>query len=120
MLIGLILVVVVLIAIYFSLYNRLVSLRVRSQNAWSDIDVQLKRRTDLVPNLVDTVKGYAAHERGTLDEVVRARGAAVAARTPETRAEAENQLTGALRQLFALAEAYPDLKANQTFQSLQT
>ena len=101
-------------------YNRLVGLRQRSDEAWSDIDVQLKRRTDLVPNLVETVKGYAAHERGTLDEVVRARGAAVAATTPETRAAAENQLTGALRQLFALSEAYPDLKANQNFQSLQT
>jgi LemA protein len=100
-------------------YNRLVGLRQRSEEAWSDIDVQLKRRTDLVPNLVETVKGYAAHERGTLDEVVRARGLAVAAKTPETRAEAENQLTGALRQIFALAEAYPDLKANQNFQSLQ-
>ncbi|HKN47869.1 MAG: hypothetical protein DME17_19945 [Candidatus Rokuibacteriota bacterium] len=119
---GVVFVAVLAVLIGFAIvtYNRLVGLRQRSEEAWSDIDVQLKRRTDLVPNLVDTVKGYAAHERGTLDEVVRARGAAVAARTPETRAEAENQLTGALRQLFALAEAYPDLKANQTFQSLQT
>src|SRR5205823_14082287 len=84
-------------------YNKLVGLRQRSEEAWSDIDVQLKRRTDLVPNLVETVRGYAAHERGTLDQVVRARGAAVAAQTPEARAQAENQLTGALRQLFALA-----------------
>jgi len=113
-------VLAVVVAFAVVTYNRLVGLRQRSQEAWSDIDVQLKRRTDLVPNLVETVKGYAAHERGTLDEVVRARGAAVAARTQETRAEAENQLTGALRQLFALAEAYPDLKANQNFQSLQT
>src|SRR5229473_7281734 len=100
-------------------YNRLVSLVQRTQSAWSDVDVQLKRRTDLVPNLVETVKGYAAHERGTLDAVVRARGAAVAAQTPETRAQAENALTGALRELFALAEAYPDLKANQNFIQLQ-
>ncbi|HBH03595.1 MAG TPA: hypothetical protein DDZ42_17030 [Candidatus Rokubacteria bacterium] len=101
-------------------YNRLVSLRQRSEEAWSDIDVQLKRRTDLVPNLVETVKGYAGHERTTLDQVTRARGAAVAAQTPEARAQAENVLTGALRQLFALAEAYPDLKANEHFRELQT
>ncbi|MGH7346488.1 MAG: LemA family protein, partial [Candidatus Rokuibacteriota bacterium] len=92
-------------------YNKLVGLRQRSEEAWSDIDVQLKRRTDLVPNLIETVRGYAAHERNTLDQVVRARGAAVSAQTPEARAQAENQLTGALRQLFALAESYPDLKA---------
>ena len=100
-------------------YNKLVGLRQRSEEAWSDIDVQLKRRTDLVPNLVETVKGYAAHERGTLDQVIRARGAAMSAQTPEARAQAENQLTSALRQLFALAESYPDLKANQSFQELQ-
>jgi len=100
-------------------YNKLVGLRQRSEEAWSDIDVQLKRRTDLVPNVVETVKGYAAHERGTLDQVVRARSAAVSAQTPEARAQAENQLTGALRQLFALAESYPDLKANQNFRDLQ-
>jgi len=102
-----------------TIYNRLVSLRQRSQEAWSDIDVQLKRRTDLVPNLVETVKGYAGHERATLEQVVRARGAAVAAQTQEARAQAENALTGALRQLFALAEAYPDLKANEHFRELQ-
>jgi LemA protein len=101
-------------------YNRLVGLRQRSEEAWSDIDVQLKRRTDLVPNLVETVKGYAAHEKTTLDQVVRARGAAISATTPAQRAQAENQLTGALRQLFALAESYPDLKANESFQGLQT
>ncbi len=100
-------------------YNRLVSLTQRTQSAWSDVDVQLKRRTDLVPNLVESVKGYAAHERGTLDAVVRARGAAVAAQTPESRAEAEGQLTQALRGLFALAESYPDLKASASFQALQ-
>jgi len=100
-------------------YNRLVSLTQRSQSAWSDVDVQLKRRTDLVPNLVESVKGYAAHERGTLDAVVKARGAAVAAQSPESRAQAEGQLSQALRGLFALAESYPDLKASANFQSLQ-
>lgn len=100
-------------------YNRMVSLSQRSQSAWSDVDVQLKRRTDLVPNLVESVKGYAAHERGTLDAVVKARGAAVAAQTPESRAQAEWQLSQALRGLFALAESYPDLKATVNFQSLQ-
>ena len=100
-------------------YNKLVGLRQRSEEAWSDIDVQLKRRTDLIPNVVETVKGYAAHERGTLDAVVRARGAAMTAQTPDTRAQAENALTSALRQLFALAEAYPDLKANANFVQLQ-
>src|SRR5436309_10235897 len=100
-------------------YNKLVGLRQRSEEAWSDIDVQLKRRTDLIPNVVESVKGYAAHERGTLDAVVRARGAAVAAQTPESRAQGEAQLSQALRGLFALAESYPDLKASASFQSLQ-
>jgi LemA protein len=100
-------------------YNRLVSLTQRSQSAWSDVDVQLKRRTDLVPNLVESVKGYAAHERDTLDAVVKARSAAVAAQTPDSRAQAEGQLSQALRGLFALAESYPDLKATANFQSLQ-
>ena len=118
---GVIFFVIVALVVIFAVatYNRLVGLRQRSEEAWSDIDVQLKRRTDLVPNLVETVKGYAAHEKTTLDDVVRARGAAMAATSPTTRAEAENQLTGALRQLFALSESYPDLKANQNFQSLQ-
>jgi len=101
-------------------YNRLVSLTQRSQSSWSDVDVQLKRRTDLVPNLVESVKGYATHERGTLDAVVRARGAAVAAQTPEARSQSEAQLTQALRGLFALAESYPEIKASANFQSLQT
>src|SRR5437899_13077056 len=118
---GVVFVAVLAVLIGFAIvtYNRLVGLRQRSEEAWSDIDVQLKRRTDLVPNLIETVKGYAAHERNTLDQVVRARGAAMAAQTPETRAQAENQLSGALRQLFALAESYPDLKANQSFSELQ-
>src|SRR5947207_2903538 len=92
-------------------YNKLVGLRQRSEEAWSDIDVQLKRRTDLIPNLVETVKGYAAHERGALDAVVRARGAAMTAQTPDTRAQAENALTSALRQLFALAVISPSAEA---------
>lgn len=110
--------IAIVVAVFF-LYNSLVQLKVRADGAWADIDVQLKRRHDLIPNLVETVKGYAGHERTTLDQVTRARGAAVAAQTPEARAQAENVLTGALRQLFALAEAYPDLKANEHFRELQ-
>src|SRR5256886_8122906 len=113
-----ILVIVVLFA--FGAYNRLVTLSQRVGQAFADVDVQLRQRHDLVPNLVETVKGYAAHERGTLDEVVRARNAAVAAQGTPQQAAAENQLSGALRQLFALSEAYPDLKANTNFQQLQT
>jgi LemA protein len=109
--------VIVLIAIF--IFNRLVALRQAWKRAFSDIDVQLKQRHDLIPNLVETVKGYAAHERGTLEEVVRARNAAIAAPTTDAKVAAENQLTGALRQLFALSESYPDLKANQNFQQLQ-
>ena len=100
-------------------YNGLVTLRQRCRQAFSDIDVQLKQRHDLIPNLVETVKGYAAHEQGTLDAVVQARNAAMAAQGPAAQAQAEGMLQGALRQLFALAEAYPDLKANQNFQQLQ-
>jgi len=100
-------------------YNRLVAMRQQCSQAFADIDVQLKQRHDLIPNLVETVKGYAAHERGTLEEVVKARNAAVAAQGTPQQAAAENQLTGALRQLFALSEAYPDLKANANFQQLQ-
>ena len=101
-------------------YNGLVSLRQRTRQAFSDVDVQLKQRHDLVPNLVETVKGYATHEKETLENVVRARNAAVSAQGPAAQAAAEGQLQGALRQLFALAEAYPDLKANQNFQQLQS
>src|SRR5262245_7142801 len=100
-------------------YNGLVTLRQRCRQSFSDIDVQLKQRHDLVPNLVETVKGYAAHERGTLEAVVTARNAAVAAQGPAAQAQAEGVLQATLRQLFALAEAYPDLKANQNFQQLQ-
>ena len=101
-------------------YNGLVALRQRSQQAFADIDVQLKQRHDLVPNLVETVKGYASHEKGTLEAVIKARNAAVTAQGPAAQAAAEGALQGALRQIFALAEAYPDLKANQNFQQLQT
>jgi LemA protein len=100
-------------------YNRLVRLRNRVEAAWSQIDVQLKRRHDLIPNLVETVKGYAAHERETLESVTQARQQAVAAKGVEEQAQAENMLTATLRQLFAVAEAYPDLKANQNFLALQ-
>jgi LemA protein len=100
-------------------YNRFVSLGQRSEAAWSDVDVQLKRRTELIPNLVESVRGYADHERGTFEDVVRARTAAVNAETPEARARAEGQLTAALRQLFALAESYPALRASENFQALQ-
>jgi LemA protein len=102
-----------------SIYNGLVAMRQRVNQSFADVDVQLKQRHDLIPNLVETVKGYAAHERGTLEAVVQARNAAMAAHGPAAQAQAENMLTGALRQLFALSEAYPDLKANANFQQLQ-
>ena len=116
-----ILILVVLLVVYaISVRNGLIRRKNQIENAWSQIDVQLKRRIDLIPNLVETVKAYAAHERETLDAVVRARNAAIAAPdTPEGQAEANTQLTGALRQIFALSEAYPDLKANQNFLALQ-
>ena len=112
-------VIVVLVLWIIMIYNQLVAMRQRVGQAFADVDVQLKLRHDLIPNLVETVKGYAAHERGTLEAVVQARNAAVAAQGPAQQAAAENMLTGALRQMFALAEAYPDLKANQNFQQLQ-
>src|SRR3954462_12284932 len=112
-------VVVVLVIWAISGYNGMVSLREQVRSAWAQIDVVLKRRYDLIPNLVETVKGYAAHERGTLEAVIAARNTAVAASDPATRSQAEGQLSGALRQLFAVAEAYPDLKANQNFMQLQ-
>src|SRR5262249_52480465 len=101
-------------------YNSLVSKRMQCRGAWSQIDVQLKRRHDLIPNLVETVKGYASHERGTLEAVIQARGAAVSAggAGPAAAAQAEGMLTGALRQLLAVSEAYPELKANANFQQL--
>ncbi len=115
-LIGLAVVVVVWLV---GAYNSLVGARNRVDNAWSQIDVQLKRRYDLIPNLVETVKGYASHEQETFERVIQARNAAQAAQGPGEQAEAENFLTGALRQLFALAEAYPELRATENFQQLQ-
>jgi LemA protein len=112
-------VIVLLLLWIIVIYNGLVALRQRVNQSFADIDVQLKQRHDLIPNLVETVKGYAAHERGTLDAVVKARNLAMSARGTDDKIAAENQLTGALRQLFALSEAYPDLKANQNFQQLQ-
>ncbi len=109
----------VLIAAFVGIYNSLVRLRNTADQSWSDIDVQLKRRHDLVPNLVETVKGYAAHERGTFEKVVQARNAAMQASSPVDKAQAENALQTTLRSLFALAENYPELKANQNFIELQ-
>lgn len=121
MIVGIIvaIVVVVLVVAAIALYNNLVKLRNMVDNAWAQVDVQLQRRLDLIPNLVETVKGYAAHERGTLDEVISARADVMDAKTPEAKMAAENALTGTLKSLFAVAEAYPDLKANVNFQQLQ-
>src|SRR5471030_466865 len=102
-----------------AMYNSLVTLRVRADNAWSDIDVQLKRRHDLIPNLVETVKGYATHEKGTFENIAKFRSQAMQATTPADKAVAENQLTGALKSLFAVAENYPELKASEQFTQLQ-
>src|SRR5882724_5200103 len=100
-------------------YNRLVTLRNLVENVWAQTDVQLKRRYDLIPNLVEAVKGYAAHEQQTFEKVTQARTAAMNAITPQARSQAENALTGAIKSVFAVAEAYPELKANQNFISLQ-
>ena len=113
------LVLVVVIGAVIAIYNGLVNKQVETKNAWSQIDVQLKRRYDLIPNLVETVKGYAGHEKETLERVVQARNQAVNAQGVAEQAQAENRLSGALRGLFALSEAYPDLKANQNFLGLQ-
>jgi LemA protein len=102
-----------------AMYNRLVRLRNRAENSWAQVDVQLRRRYDLIPNLVETVKGYAAHERETFDEVTRARTAAQQATTVPEQAQAENVLTAAIGRLFAVAEAYPELRATENFQQLQ-
>ncbi len=119
---GIIAVAVIIGAIvvaFIAIYNRLVRLRNRVDNAWAQVDVQLKRRYDLIPNLVETVKGYAGHEQSTFEAVVAARSAAQTASGVEDQAAAENMLTGALRQLFALAEAYPELRASENFRALQ-
>jgi len=113
-------ILVVIALLFIGSYNSLVGLRQRCRQAFGDIDVQLKQRHDLIPNLVETVKGYASHERGTLEAVVQARNAAVNAQGPAAQAQAEAALSGTLGRLFALSEAYPDLKANQNFLDLQT
>lgn len=112
-------IVVVLIAFFALTYNKLVQARNRTDNAWSQVDVQLQRRYDLIPNLVETVKGYASHERETLENVIAARNQAQAAEGPAEQAQAENFLTGALRQLFAVSEDYPELQASENFRKLQ-
>ena len=120
--VALLIVVAIIAIVAFVLvgtYNRLVGLRQNANQAFADIDVQLKQRQDLIPNLVETVKGYATHESGTLEAVTRARAAAASAGNVEDRVNAENALSGALRQLFAVSEAYPDLKANANFMQLQ-
>lgn len=112
-------VIVVVLVYLIALYNRLITFRNRVDNAWAQVEVQLKRRYDLIPNLVETVKGYAAHEKEVFEAVARARQAAIVAQGPEEKGRAENALTQALRQLFAVAEAYPVLRASENFQSLQ-
>jgi LemA protein len=119
---GLLVVVVILFGVplwMMVVYNQLVALRNLVENAWAQVDVQLRRRHDLIPNLVETVKGYATHERETFEKVIQARNAARDATNPQAKAEAENALTGAIKSVFAVAEAYPELKANQNFLSLQ-
>jgi LemA protein len=110
---------VLLIVILIGMYNSLVRLKVTTDNAWADIDVQLKRRYDLIPNLVETVKGYAGHEKDTLEAVINARNRAMSATSPADKAQAENMLSGTLKTLFALSEAYPQLRAIESFTSLQ-
>jgi LemA protein len=112
--------IIVIIALWFVFsYNRFINLINRAKEAWADIDVQLKRRYDLIPNLVNTVKGYAAHESGTLEKVTAARNMAMGATNIDDKAKAENMLSGTLKSLFAVSENYPDLKANQNFMDLQ-
>lgn len=118
-LIVLLVVVGVAIFILAGMYNSLVQLRVRTESSWSDIDVQLKRRHDLIPNLVETVKGYAAHEKGTFENVAKFRSMAMQAGSPADKAQAEGQLSTALKSLFAVAESYPQLQASQEFTELQ-
>ena len=114
-----VIVIVILALVLVGIYNKLVNLNVRTDEAWSDIDVQCKRRYDLIPNLIETVKGYAKHESGVFENVTKARAEALGAQGVGDKAKAENQLEGALKSIFAVAEAYPDLKANQNFAALQ-
>jgi len=117
--ITILIIVLFLVFIFFGYYNRIIKLENRIDNSWAQIDVQLKRRADLIPNLMETVKGYMKHERETLESVTRARSALMSAKTPQENINADNMLTGALKTLFAVAESYPDLKANQNFLNLQ-
>src|SRR5712675_1377305 len=119
MLWALLIAIVLIIVILIGMYNSLVRLKVQTDNAWADIDVQLKRRYDLIPNLVETVKGYAGHEKGSLEAVINARNRVLSATAPVDKAQAENMLSGALKSLFALSEAYPQLRAVESFTSLQ-
>lgn len=114
-----VIIVVIFLLIYWGFYNRIIRMENRIDNSWAQIDVQLKRRTDLIPNLIETVKGYMAHEREVLENVTKARSAIMNAKTPQENIDADNMLTGALKSLFAVAENYPDLKANQNFLNLQ-
>ena len=121
--IGIILVVLILVIVllvFLSYYNKIIRLENRIDNSWAQIDVQLKRRADLIPNLMETVKGYMKHEKEVLENVTKARSAIMSAKTPQKNIEADNMLTGALKSLFAVAENYPDLKANQNFLDLQS
>ena len=120
LIIVIVIVLIIIIGTVIHMYNNLVGLRNRVKNSYAQIDVQLKRRNDLIPNLVETVKGYASHEKGVLEEVTKARTGVMNATTVEETSAADNQLTGALKTLFAVAENYPDLKANSNFQQLQT
>ena len=114
-----ILIVVIFLLIFISYYNKIIRLENRIDNSWAQIDVQLKRRADLIPNLMETVKGYMKHEREVMENVTKARAAIMNAKTPQENIDADNMLTGALKTLFAVAENYPDLKANQNFLNLQ-
>ena len=114
-----IIIVIFLISLYFGYYNRIIRLENRIDNSWAQIDVQLKRRADLIPNLMETVKGYMKHEKEVLENVTKARSAIMNAKTPQENINADNMLTGALKTLFAVAENYPDLKANQNFLNMQ-
>lgn len=117
--VALVLLIIIFISVWISLHNKLLRLKNQVEEAWSTIDVQLKKRYDLIPNLVETVKGYAKHESGTLEAVIKARNIAISAKTTGEKIDAENALSGTLKSLFKLQEAYPQLKANQNFMDLQ-
>lgn len=114
-----VLIIIILVVVFFGYYNKIIRLENRIDNSWAQIDVQLKRRADLIPNLMETVKGYMKHEKDVLENVTKARSALMNAQTPQENVDADNMLTGALKSLFAVAENYPDLKANQNFLNLQ-